>query len=601
MTHHTKTLEALAGTQTVAVLEDNLSPDGIARVFHGEARRLEAWSAAELPAFFAQIEAASAEGCWVVLAAAYELGYALEPKLAALMPQTDAPLARAWIWPQCEVLSRGEADALFAAALARLPSPHAGVSELEAGLDAQDHRAAVEQIRAWIDAGDCYQVNLTFPLRGRAWGDALALYARLRERQPVRYGGFLRHEDGAILCRSPELFVAREGRRLTVKPMKGTAPRGEADRLASSEKDRAENLMIVDLLRNDLGRLAPAGGVRVERLFEIEDYATLHQMTSTVSAAPVDADLFEIFRALFPCGSVTGAPKILAMERIRRLESGPRGLYCGAFGWIAPSGDFSFCVPIRTALVGGEGRLRLDVGSGIVADSEPASEYAECLAKGRFLTGLEPGFGLFETLLFEDGACPLLARHLARLSRSAVALGFRCDADSVRERLLAHARTLEGRRRVRLQLEADGRISISDAELVALAEGQTVCLASGALDSADALLRHKSTARSRYDAALQQAMALGHFDALFFNERGELCEGARSNVVVSIGGRLFTPPLACGLLPGVMRAELLVGGDVSERIVSREELLAADEIYVANALRGLLRVRLVPETISGQA
>jgi para-aminobenzoate synthetase/4-amino-4-deoxychorismate lyase len=285
------------------------------------------------------------------------------------------------------------------------------------------------------------------------------------------------------------------------------------------------------------------------------------------------------------------------MERIRRLEAGPRGLYCGAFGWIAPGGDFSFCVPIRTALVDADGNLRLDVGSGIVADSEPASEYAECLAKARFLTGLAPDFALFETLRFEDGGFPLLARHLARLARSAEALGFRCDVDAARDALLAHVGTLEGSRRVRLQLEADGRLSITDAELAPLAGEATVCLAAGVLASANPLLHHKTTARAHYDEALRQAMALGHFDALFFNERDELCEGARSNVFVKIGGRMCTPPLASGLLPGVMRETLLASGAAEERVIDRAELLAAEEIFVANALRGLVRVRLSPETV----
>ncbi len=594
----TPVAKALAIGCPIAVLEDNLSPNGIAQVFHGPVQTLEVRAGEDLPTFFARLEAAGEDGRWTVLAADYELGYALEPKLRALMPPSNEPLARAWIWPYRSQLSRVEADVLFDTVLERLDEDarRAGVGALSTSLDITAHHALVKQILDWINAGDCYQINLTFPQQARIWGDPFSLYLRLRAMQPVRHGGFVRHSSGTILCRSPELFVAREGRRLTVRPMKGTAPCGEAARLANSVKDRAENLMIVDLLRNDLGRLAPAGGVHVERLFEIEDYPTLHQMTSTLMAEPVDADLFTLFQALFPCGSVTGAPKIIAMERIRQLEAAPRGLYCGALGWIAPDGDFSFCVPIRTAFVSHSGMLRLNVGSGIVADSDPATEYAECLTKARFLTDIEPGFSLIETLCCDGGQqpYPLLERHLTRLSRSAQALGFAVDIAEIRRALVDHASDCGGPRRVRLQLEPDGRYAITSAALDPLPELVTVVLATERLISSSPLLAHKTTARSRYDAAMKEAIAQGHFDALFFNERDELCEGARSNVFVEIDGRLFTPPTECGLLPGVMRETLLAAGRARERVIERGELLAAQRIYVTNALRGLVPVQLAP-------
>ena len=590
----------LASNVPIALFENNLDADGVTRVFSQPAGIVLAWDGASVPGALAAIEAAVAAGEWVTLAADYELGYALEPSLAARLPQAGRPLLRAWRWRRYDELDRASTDALIECALALLPldARVAGLGELTFGLDEREYRAALERIRQLIGAGDCYQVNYTFPVHAQAYGHPLALYSRLRAAQPVRHGAYLQHADGAILSRSPELFVAREGERLITRPMKGTAPRGQAQALAASDKDRAENLMIVDLIRNDLGRLAPKGGVRVERLFEIEDYATLHQMTSTVVAAPVDAGLGEIFSALFPCGSVTGAPKIRAMEIIRELETTPRGLYCGAFGWLAPGGRFSLNVPIRTMELDHCGAAHMGIGSGIVADSDAAAEWAECHVKARFATQLKPDFALFETLRCDGGKhpYPLLERHLRRLGDSASALGISFDAGTARVMLARTAAALADdgpSHRVRLALSADGSLAITHAALDPLPARATVCLAKDTLSADDYLLRHKTTRRERYDRALQQAISAGHFDALFFNDAGELCEGARSNVFLKIDGRLLTPALRCGLLPGVMRQTLLDAGEATEARLYQHDLERAEAIYVSNALRGLVAVNLV--------
>jgi len=589
---------SLAGNDPIALFENNLDADGLTRVFSQPVHAVLAWDAASVPGALAEIELALAAGEWITLAADYELGYALEPSLLARLPQTGRPLLRAWRWRRCDVLDRTATDALIDRALAALAqdSAQAGLGELQFGLDERAYRSALERIKQLIGAGDCYQVNYTFPLQARSYGHPLALYARLRNAQPVRHGGYLRHSDGALLSRSPELFVAREGSRLITRPMKGTAPLGEAHALAASIKDRAENLMIVDLIRNDLGRLAPQGGVRVERLFEIENYATLHQMTSTVVAHPVSASLGEIFSALFPCGSVTGAPKIRAMEIIRELETTPRGLYCGALGWFAPDSSFSLNVPIRTMELNHRGDAHMGIGSGIVADSDAAAEWAECHVKARFATELKPDFSLFETLRCEGGKhpFPLLEKHLSRLGRSARALGFSFDAGAARVMLARIAAELSAElpQRMRLALSADGTLSVTHAKLDPVPPHPTVRLATEALDANDYLLAHKTSRRERYDQALQQAITDGHFDVLFFNRAGELCEGARSNVFLKIGGQLLTPPLACGLLPGVMRQTLLEAGEATEALLYRHDLLRADAIYVSNALRGLLAVHL---------
>lgn len=584
----------LASSQPIALFEDNLGTQG-ARLFFGLAQHLCALRPEDVADTLTDIETASQDGHWVVLAACYELGYALEPALLGQLPATARPLLEAWVWTDCARLDAAETAELLANALDTLPdaSRAAGLSPLVPAWNAPTHAHAIEAVQSLIRDGDCYQVNLTFPMHATAYGDPLALYARLRAHQPVQYGAFVRHARGTLLSRSPELFVERRGDRLTTRPMKGTAPRGERERLAASEKDRAENLMIVDLLRNDLGRLAPAGGVKVTRLFEVEDYATVHQLTSTIEAGPVSVGLAGILGALFPCGSITGAPKIRAMQIIRKQEPRPRGLYCGALGWLAPGGDFTLSVPIRTLELTPDGAATLNVGSGIVADSVAADEYAECLAKARFASELAPPFKLIETMLYRPGqGLPLLERHLARLARSASTLGFVYDLTPIRECIVAEARRWTTPARLRLTLAPNGQADITSAPLAPLPELPSVTVSPQPLPDHDFLRHHKTTARAHYDAELAQATAQGHFDVLFFNPHGELCEGARSNVFVQIDGQRYTPPLESGALPGVMREEILAHGEAQVRVIERAELEQAEALYVSNALRGLIRVRL---------
>lgn len=555
----------------------------------------------DVGAAFRAIAAAQKRGRWTAVVASYELGYALEPRLSPLLPPTDDPLLEAWVFRRADHLSDADTSDLLNRSVERL-SEHeqsAGVAAIRLDLAERDYRESVVRIQGLIEAGDCYQVNYTFALRGETYGNPLALYRRLRDAQPVRHGAFIRHERGAILSRSPELFVERQGERLTCRPMKGTAPRNEpAETLARSDKDRAENVMIVDLLRNDLGRLAPAGGVRVTRLCEIEAYPSVWQMTSTVVAEPVTADVETVVRALFPCGSITGAPKIRAMQIIDELEPHPRGVYCGALGWISPGGDFRFSVPIRTLDVANDGKVTMGIGSGIVADSDPAAEWAECALKARFLTGLRAEFGLIETLRCEPAdptPYPLIERHLERLTASAGHFGFRFDPGSLRTALLAEAVALRGAHRVRVQLAPSGSFEITTAPLDARGGSAlpTVVVSPHRVSSRDPLSRHKTTLRDAYDRELAGAAAAGHFDALFLNELGELVEGARTNVFLDLGdGTLWTPPLTSGALDGVYRRKLLAEGAARERRLTVRDLLNARAINVANALRGLVRVEL---------
>lgn len=557
-------------------------------------------NADELTAVFAAAEAATTRGEWVVLAADYELGPRFDPAMARLEAAT--PRLRGWVFGCAEFLDAKAVQRFLNERLAEI-APHermSGMADLVFSLDAQRYSEKVERIRRWITEGDCYQVNLTFPVDFKVYGHPLALYAQLRARQPVRYGACILLPDATILSFSPELFFERSGSRVVTRPMKGTAPRGatrdddEANRAAllASQKERAENIMIVDLLRNDLGRLAEPGGVGVEALCDAEAYPTLWQMVSTVSAELPDVSLYDIFRALFPCGSITGAPKIRAMQCIAELEEAPRGLYTGALGWVAPWGDCRFNVAIRTLEIGKSGRGRLGIGSGIVIDADPAKEYAECLLKARFLTGFDPGFELIETIRLEDGAYPLLPMHMERLQASARSLGFACDRPAIDVALTELACAFrDGAHRVRLTLAHDGRFDITQASMPQDRDDWQIVLADETLDCNDYLLRHKTTARSRYDQALARLSGMPEvLDAIFCNARDEVCEGARSNVYVERHGVLLTPPVSCGLLPGVMRRHLIETGRAVEHVLYRDDLLAASAIFVSNALRGLVSV-----------
>lgn len=525
---------------------------------------------------------------WTVAALDYELGYLLEPAAAPAGWQAESKqsLARFWRFERCQVLDAAAAEAWL---IAHGGQGAAGVGGLQAGIAEADYLTAVRRIQEYIADGDCYQVNFTFPLNFEWFGTPIALYARLRERQPVSYGGFVGDDEGGIVSLSPELFLERRGDHLLTRPMKGTAAKNlPAEHLLRSTKDLAENLMIVDLLRNDLGRIAESGSVVVDRLFEIEEYPTLWQMVSEVSARVPGRRFDEILRALFPCGSITGAPKIRAMQIAADLESAPRAAYTGALGWLAPNGDFRLNVAIRTLELDKDGRGKLGVGSGIVADSLPGAEWQESLLKASFLRDCDPGLKLIETLRRDNGVYPMWAGHLARLRHSAACFGFPLDEPLLLREL--GRQPARGTWRVRLTLDKAGVI---DVQAMALdGEAPTVrraVIGKQSIVSGDILRRHKTTSRALYDAALASiADDSNIFDVVFVNERGEVAEGARSNVFVEREGRLLTPPLSSGALPGVLRAALIAKGRAKEAVLHPEDLRSG--FWLGNALRGLVRV-----------
>lgn len=487
----------------------------------------------------------------------------------------------------------------------------AAARTLTPAMNPEDYRLAFERVQSLIAAGDTYQVNLTFKLEGTYRRSTFGLYDRLRRNQRVKYAAFVNHENRAIVSCSPELFFRTDGKTITLKPMKGTAPRGrypaedraQRDWLNSSSKDRAENLMIVDMLRNDAGRIAVPGSVRVERFFEIERYETVFQATSTIRARlRRNVSIRELIGSLFPCGSVTGAPKIRTMQIIRELERVPRGIYTGSIGFFAPDRHAVFNVAIRTLVVEKDtGKMDFGVGSGIVHDSTGTGEYAECLTKARFLEHEETGFSLIETIRWEPvRGLRHLRLHLKRLKESAEYFGFRYDPDTLRlslKRAVASIRTYHAEpHRVRLLLHRNGTADVDVAPLDALSQIPMIGFADVPMRSDNRFLFHKTTFRDVYEQQLKLAQQRGFFDVVFRNEKGEITEGARSNIIVRFGDRFFTPPIEAGLLPGTCRSWLMSGKTaLEEKNLHPEDLYGADEVFICNALRGMLKVNLDPQ------
>ncbi|MFP5390186.1 MAG: aminodeoxychorismate synthase component I, partial [Gammaproteobacteria bacterium] len=524
------------------------------------------------------------------------------------------PLAQVLLFEQCRHLAADEVDAWLGQSEGQDQGQDerpAGIANISASVDAAQFETAIARIRELIAAGDTYQVNYTYRLRFDAFGEVRALYRRLRTRQPVPYGALIALPDGAaVLSLSPELFVRHTSGELLARPMKGTARAvdggAEADAenarraaaLAADPKNRAENLMIVDLLRNDLGRIAETGSVEVPLLFDVQRYSGVLQMTSTVRARlRAGATLADVFAALYPCGSITGAPKRRTMEIIHDIETAARGVYTGAIGWFDPNGDFCLSVPIRTLTLeapqDGVRKGEMGVGAGIVYDSDPAEEYAECQLKAGFLTGLANAFDLFETMYATRAGIRHRERHLARIEASARCFGMAfTDPRPLLDQ--ACATLAEGAHRMRLALNPAGAFTIQSAPIAKLAQPVRVLLSDQATGAGDIFLRHKTSIRARYDAAWRAAEAQGAFDTLFFNERGELTEGGRTNVFVQVDGKWITPALSCGVLPGVMRAVILAdpAWNAAEGIVTRAMLERASAIMVCNALRGPLAARL---------
>ena len=536
---------------------------------------------------------------------AYEAGLAMEPRLMPLAQRRtggDGPLAWFGLFDRATAIPAAEVPDWLAARAADGP---ASIGPLEPQISPGAYVAAFDALQEAIRAGDIYQANLTFRLAGAARGDPLAIYRAIRPAANAGYGGLVFDGDHWLLSFSPELFFSLKGGKAKVKPMKGTRPRGRneaedrvfAQELAASLKDKAENLMIVDLMRNDLSRVAQPGSVRVDKPFAVESYPTVHQMVSTVHAElEPGRGAIDMIRALFPCGSITGAPKIRAMELIDAVERDARGPYCGAIGRIGPGGEAAFNVAIRTIrLTPGENDKHhavLGVGGAIVADSEAMGEWRECLVKAGFVRGSAGGHDLIETMRFdpEDGVA-LLELHLERLKASAAELGFSFDRHEARNRIQALCFELVAPAKLRLVLSRRGEIALETAPLVPLVEGRVPCIALPLpVEPGDWRLRHKSSDRSFYEAAMAVAKQRGADEALFVRDDGLVTEGSISNIFVERGGTLLTPPAPLGLLPGVLRRSLIEEGRAVESDLTLGDL--AGGFLLGNATRGLLPATL---------
>ncbi len=501
------------------------------------------------------------------------------------------------------------------------------VTNLRSSMEQDEFVRALGRVREYIGAGDTYQVNYTMKLHFDFEGSPEKLYLDLRRNQSVAYGAYIRSGEERMLSFSPELFFRKDPTRITVRPMKGTAKRGRnraeeksyADYLHHDGKNRSENVMIVDLLRNDLARLVHGYGrssVDTDSLFDVESYESLLQMTSTVRARTSDfamgkISLVDLFKALFPCGSITGAPKIRTMEIIDELEKEQRGVYTGAIGYLAPDMTGAFNVPIRTVRLwrnSGE----MGIGAGITYDSDPEDEWRESLLKGRFLTHSQPDFSLFETMLWQpESGFLLLEEHLARLALSAGFFKFSFHGEIIRARLRETVAMFDDStcRRVRLVLKKDGRIDITQAECEAPRRTSlpsrpaqedglaSVAFSDTVINSEKIWFYHKTTHREIFDTAYKNAGERGCFDLLFCNEKDEVTEGSITNLVLYDGDRYLTPPLSCGLLDGVMRKKLLADTSVKlrEEIITREMVRNAEALFVCNSVRGVVQVRLVEE------
>lgn len=556
----------------------------------------------------AELERVCKSGMYAAGFITYELGYAFEP---TLQPPSNTPRPLFWFGVYEKPVMYDQRTHKFNQKLpftvphpdpaleARFESPTGSLAETE-------YLRNVERIKRYISDGDTYQVNYTFKLKFGFSGSAGDLYCMLRDGQRVGYSAFIESKSSSVLSFSPELFFDLKGNSVKLKPMKGTAPRGrttseddrQAEFLRTSPKNRAENLMIVDLLRNDIGKISRHGSVRVTKSFEVEKYETVFQATSTIQAQlKPRTTIPDLVKALFPSGSVTGAPKIRTMQIIHELEKEPRGIYTGAIGFFGPRRRAVFNVAIRTVVVDHQQKkAEMGVGSGIVHDSDPRDEYRECLLKADFLTEPVHDFELLETIRWDPKTgWFLLKEHLSRLKDSAEYFGYRFKRRTVLTSLHKCAREFKknraSSRRVRLTMDRPGNVHLSSSEVLPVDEPR-VALAHKSLNSQDRFLFHKTTNRKFYDDQLAQAAQRDLFDVIFQNERRELTEGARSNLILRIGSNYYTPPVECGLLAGVYRRWLLKSGKIAERILYPEDFKKADEVLVCNAVRGLIKVRV---------
>ena len=637
-------LAGLSGKDSFVFLESTrVTPENhLSYLFLDPVERLICNHGDDPAVFFNRAQEKLGQGFFLAGYVGYEFGYLLEPVLARSFELRknssgtfcgELPLADLGVFNRPEIFDHSS-EFFSGDGLNTSGAPYSGpdsnfaIENLRLNQERDESLGEIHRIKSYIEAGDTYQVNYTLKLLFDFSGSMSGFYCSLRRNQSVSYSGFMKNGKTTILTFSPELFFRKKGNEINVRPMKGTMLRGRTlseDReyaafLQHDIKNRSENVMIVDLLRNDLGRLSRMGGVSVQSLFDVETYETLHQMTSSIKGevnGPVSLE--DMFKALFPCGSVTGAPKIRTMEIIRELEAADRGVYTGAIGFISPDSEAVFNVPIRTVVLKGN-RGEMGIGSGIVWDSDPVGEWEECKLKGRFLTRPAPEFRLIETILWSpDTGYWLLDLHLERLAESACYFSYPLDTEKVRIALQELGIVLGSFNsnkswRVRFTLSRTGEFEIThselleysppDAEPAALMSKRTdqnlpkVIFSKKHTNSDSVYLFHKTTLRRFYDEERARTVdAKGYYEVLFVNEKGQVTEGSYTNVFLQKDGRLMTPPVSCGLLPGVLRRYLLQQFPelVMEKKFTIDDIEHSEALYVGNSVRGLVRVEFCQE------
>lgn len=576
---------------------------------------LQIYRVSELANLLASVPIYVQQGYYLAGYFAYECGYHIE-KLGLLDYHSEKrPLAWFGVYQQPIIydhtsgkLQGGSGhDSITSTPIILQAETTSSLENIHFDLNEAEYSKNINRIKEYIRAGDVYQINFTGRYHFTFDGSPISLYKALKSKQRVSYSAYIRAAGQDILCLSPELFFSIKGQQITACPMKGTIPRGRtqledqhlAEWLRRDKKNRAENVMIVDLLRNDLGRLCQIGSVTVPKLFTIEKYNTLLHMTSTVEGIlKNDVDYSQVVSSLFPCGSITGAPKIRAMEIIKELESSPRGVYTGSIGYFAPSLDHSaramFNVAIRTVVLE-NGHGEMGVGSGIVYDSSASDEYTECIVKAHFLTNIPVNFDILEAILWDNGY-QYLDKHMQRIADSANYFQYAYDQTSL-ERVLAEqsAHLVAGRRyKVRLKLDRTGQWHSEAIEIPASPSipEQTVVLSSIRTNSQNRIYYHKTTHRCFYEQATRFAIENGYADVIFLNEKGEVTEGATNNIFIERNNTLLTPPLCSGLLNGVYRQHILeVNPHAQEAVLYLNDLLEAEKVYICNAIRGLRQVK----------
>ncbi len=579
---------------------------------------LSTYNLGDVPELLRELDHFTKRGWYAAGYVSYEAGYAFVPSLAALYNglRPDLPLVWFGIYPKPYVWDPRIQHPPYAV------SPFVLRNRLGDGIkrasmlvpakrrmNGTRYRSKLIRVKDHIRQGNTYQINLTWNEVFEFQGSPFAFYHYTKHLQPVSYAAYITCGEARILSFSPELFFKLSGRRIVTRPMKGTIARGRDEChdkelrqiLADSEKNRAENLMIVDLLRNDLGKIAEPGSVRVSELFNIESYPSLFQMTSTIEAVlKKHVTYTDIFKGLFPCGSVTGAPKISSMRIIRELEEENRGVYTGSIGYISPDAVAVFSVAIRTPVIYNQTAV-MGVGSGIVWDSDPQDEYRECLLKMDFLKAKQQDFHIYESLLWDGGAYFLRDYHAQRMAAGAAYFSFSFDEDLYHKKLEENLNTLNNGSayKVKILLDRKGLFTITNERIESTKQnGLRIALCGRHVSSSDPFLYHKTTKRDLYNKVLKKAQAKGFWDVTFCNERGEITEGCRSNIIIKEKGGLFTPPVSCGLLAGTMRRYLIeVEHSVTEDVISLPRLKAAEEIYMCNSVRKMVKVSLSDDLV----